>query len=478
MNSDFLSKLRDQISQLKNQESEWESEKLTISSKILTLQKEEEQWLNLKDALLSRLHILRLAADAEPSKRQEILSQLSSQPDIQLTISDSNQNTPRTPSQNSKIKFNDKEETELGSNPNNRSSPLLVSPKMLGKKIGKELKRRKSSNPPKVGSPKPQKQNDGFEYIIKWSLSQHLDCVRCVAFHPTLPYIATGSDDGSIRITNLDPQKKTKTRSMVPITSLRGHSGAILSMASYHNNLISGDVNGQVCVWNFSEIKSLLNESYGCVDHHIKYFTNDHKDAVWSIATHEDSPYFVTSSSDGTIRIHDIEKQQSTPISISDGPTVASFNLDGSMFVVGCLNGHVKVFQNKQESGDFNVQSYVISICPSTSKNEMYIATEDKNIKLLNITNGTITKQFIPHELYTSGMSLNSDGRYLITTSPDKTIRVWDSDSLKLLSVDSHHREKYGEAGLCVATTHPTNSHDFFASGGADGVVKVFVRNK
>lgn len=471
-----MSRLQEQINQMKNEENEWESERSNISSKISSLKQEEEQWNGLKNDLLSRLNILRSASNASPSKRQEILSQLSSQPNI-LSALNSSQDEFKTPNRN-KTRFNDVDEAETGPNTTNRSSPLLVSPIMFGKKIKKEIKRRKSSNSPKLSSPRSPEQNSGFEYSIKWSLSQHLDCVRCVAFHPSLPYIATGSDDGSIRVTNLDPPKKTKTKTTAPLMSLRGHSGAVLSLAAYHDFLISGDVNGQVCVWNFSETKSLMNESYGRVDHHLNYFTDDHKDAVWSIATHENSPYFVTVSSDKTIRIHDIQSQNSSPISISDGPTVASFNSDASIFVVGCSNGQIKIFQNKKESGSFDLQSYIISICHSTTPNEMFFATEDKNIKLFDIVNGTVIKQFMPHEHITSAMSLSSDGKYLVTTSPDKTIRIWNSSSLELVSVDSHHREKYGEAGLCVAATIHSNSYDFFASGGADGVVRVFVKNK
>lgn len=479
MNNDFASKLQEQINKLKNEEDEWETEKSKTQSKITILQQEETQWLQIKDVLLSRLRILRSAANASPTKREEILSQLSSQPSIQSFLDGNIQDQPQNSNQN-KIKFNENEENNSDII-KNRSTPVLVSPGMLKKKAGKELKRRKSSNSPKLASPKSSNNSNGVDYNIKCSLSQHLDCVRCVAFHPTLPYIATGSDDGSIRITNLDPPKKAKARNAPQFTqliSLRGHSGAVLSLAAYHNYLISGDVNGQICVWNFSDTKNSLNESYGRIDHHIYYFTDDHTDAVWSIATHENSPYFISSSADKTIRIHNIEAQNSTPIAIPDEPTVVSFNSDASHFIVGCSNGQIKIFNNKQESSKFDLKSYIISICPSSSKNEIYIATEDKNICLFDLNNGTVLKQFVPHELYTSSMALSSDGKYLVTTSPDKTIRIWDSLKLELISVDSHHRNKYGEAGLCIATTPSTNSYDFFASGGADGVVRVFVRNK
>lgn len=480
MNTDFNLRLSGQIDEMKRQENDWESEKSTFQSKILALKDEEAQWLKSKDILLSRLRILQEAISAIPSKREEILLKLANQPMIQLSKSDDLTNEIKSPSQNVKI--------DLGQIYSN-VSPKSLSPSSIPQKTrkisGKETKRRKSvgmkvasNNSPKSDTPKNPDQIGSFGYNIKWTLTQHLDCVRCVTFHPTLPYIATGSDDGSIRITNLDPPKKPKSRNPVQLMSLRGHSCAILSLAAYQNNLISGDVNGQVCVWEFSETKSSMNESHGRVDHHLRYYIDDHRDAVWSIATHEKCPYFVTASSDKTIRINDIQTHESIPITIEDGPTVVSFNSDGSIFIVGCKNGHVHIFEDKKEIGVVDLQSLVISMCPSVIKNHMFIACEDKNIKILDIEKKEVLKQVIAHELYTSSIALTSDGRFLVTTSPDKTIRIWKLPDLEVVSADSHHREKYGEAGLCVAATPPTNSYEFFASSGADGVVKIFAKNK
>lgn len=479
MNSDINSRLREQINEMERQENEWESEKSNFQSKILSLKEEESQWLQSKGTLLARLRILREAVASPPSKREEIISKLSNQPSIMPIIQRARLEEPnnemRSPVQGLKISVNQIYNA-------NNNSPQNLSPSKSRKISGKEPKKRKSVGP-KNASPKSDSQKNSdfsgnFEYNIKWSLSQHLDCVRCVAFHSTLPYIATGSDDGSIRITNLEPPKKPKSRNPQQLMSLRGHSGAILSLASYRNNLISGDVNGQVCVWDFSETKSIMNESHGRVDHHLQYVIEDHKDAVWSIATHENSPYFITVSSDKTIRINGYQPNESMSITIDDGPTVASFNIDGSMFIVGCTNGHIHIFENKKEIGVFDLQSLIISICPSPNKYHMFIACEDKNIKIFDIQKKEVIKQVVAHELYTSSIALTSDGGFLVTTSPDKTIRIWKLPNLDVVSADSHHREKYGEAGLCVAATPPTNSHEYFASGGADGVVKVFAKNK
>lgn len=470
MNNESLLKLYEQISEMKRQEEQWELEKITLQSHISSLGNEEKQWNMIKDLLLERLKILRSASNSPPQKRQEIINEISKLPALHLYQFDKQEDKDSSQDKNGSSQTEEQKNNENENENNNEDTSQSQSTTPLVH-FGKHRRKKKATA-------HKQENTDSTNYNIKWLLTQHLDCVRCVAFHPTLPYIATGSDDGCIRISNLDPPKKTKSRNPLQILVLRGHSGAVLSLAVYHNYLISSDVNGQICVWNFSETKSTLKEAHGRIDHHILYLKNDHTDSVWSIATHENTTYFVSTSADKTIRIHDYEKRESTSISIPDGPTVASFNSDGSIFVVGCSNGHIHIFENKEETGTFDLQSCIISICHSVDKNEMFIACEDRNIKVFDITNKKVTKQFIAHESYTSSMALSQDGLFLITTGPDKTIRIWNVPSLDIVSADLHHKDKYGEAGLCMAATLPSNSFDFFASGGADGVVKIFVKNQ
>ncbi|KAK8898551.1 WD repeat-containing protein 64 [Tritrichomonas musculus] len=477
MNTDISLKLGEQISEMRRQEIAWELEKTTIQSKISSLQQEESRWLDLKDALLSRLRILRSAAAAPPSSRQEILSKLPQEPFIQLLKS---ANAEKENDQTNKTNSNDNSKE---TNNDQKDITPLVSFGRVRKSPGKDSKKRRTSIHRSANDSASKFDSSSAEpsdnYILKCTLSQHLDCVRCVVFHPTLPYVATGSDDGCIRITNLDPPRKPRIRHHpVQLMCLRGHSGAVLSLAAYHNELISCDVNGQVCVWDFSETKPSMNEFHGRIDHHLKYLNDEHTDAIWSIAANERSPYFVTASSDKTIRIHDFQTQKSEAIPIPEGPTVVSFNSDGSFFIVGCLNGCIHIFEDKQDKGTVDLQSCVISICHSAKRDEMFIACEDKSLKVVDIANRKVLKQIIPHELYTSSMAITSDGHFLTTTSPDKTIRIWGLPNLNVIAADSHHQPKYGEAGLCIAATLSSNSHDYFASGGADGIVKVFARSK
>lgn len=492
MSARFAS-VQEQIEKLKQEEAEWDSKKIDYQTKIAKLKQEEQDWIIMKPILLAKLRTLRSAAAAPPDQRAEILKSFSiysSNSKIQTTdppapnenpkrIEKEKEITTETENINHNDNSNEQETSNQIHNPSPAPSPVSKPKKAIKKRKGTAKKTDKPDFGDSTTEDSIISENSEtiqFPYSLKWSLSQHLDCIRCAAFHSTLPYIATGSDDGTIRLTNLDPPKRPKAKKSSPVQllSLRGHYGAVLSLAAHQNLLISGDVTGQICVWDFIETKSTLSDSHGRVDHHINYMNNDHNDAVWSIAAHSDVPYFISASADKTIRIHDFQTHTSEPISIEDCPSSVIFNSDGSMFIVGCTNGKIHIFSDKKEIEMMDINSRVISLCSGSSKDQIFVSCEDRNIHLVDLNSKEIIKSFIAHEGFTSAMILLPENDFLITTSSDKTIRVWKADTFDVVLADNYHREKYGEAGLSLASTPSTNSYKFFASGGADGMIKIF----
>ena len=468
----------EQIAEMQKHEKEWEDERSTFLTKISAIKKEQEEWPKIKEQLLNQLKTLKAAATASPSERQEILKSFSP-----LILHDD------------KDDENGQNQAQQGGGQAQDALAQAVpaGKKKMGRGGAKKGKRRgsaksggfplvnavtveKTTSPLQEANEAEEQRESPYNYILKWTLTQHLDCIRAVAFHPTLPLIATASDDGTIRITNLDPPKKGKgKKTPVNLFSFRGHDAPILCLAAKGNNLISADLNGLVCMWDFSETKaSLILDTHGKVDHHLVFSNIDHKDAVWSIATHENVPYFITASADKSIRLFDFHSHDSTQMSIPEGPSSVCFSLDGSTFAVGCVDGTVHIFKDRQSFCSHNFNSHIICICPSHSDDSFFISCENKNIYLFNYKKNEVSQEYVAHAEYTSAMALLPGEEFLVTTSPDKTIRAWRCKTFEVLTADAYHREKYGESGLCMAATLPTNTHKYFASGGADGVIKIF----
>lgn len=462
-----FSTISSKLEELDRIEEEWATERLQLVSKISTLKKAQEEWPEVKANLIARLRALQ--AQAEEAGK---LAQIETEKQVEQTAK-----APTVPQSTASIVK--KEE----------SAPIapVAAPKPVKKAVGKKKKKtvsHKAASTAASAKELPVEHLETattdvdasvpFEYGLKWTLSFHLDAIRCLAFHSTLPYIASGSDDGTIRITNLETKRIKGRRNPVQFLSLRGHNSPVLSLASKQNILISGDLNGEINVWDFSEMKTQIYEAHGKVNHHQLYHGNEHTDAVWSIAAHEKSPYFITASSDQTIRIYDLETYKSTSIQMPSVPSSVIFLADGNAFAVGCIDGTIHLYNSQKElQTTYNCGSRVISMCPFNQPLQLLVSCEDKNIKVLDLSTKEEKKSFIGHENYVSSLSL-INGHFFASVSSDKTVRAWRSQTFDIVYAEAHHRDKYGEAGLCVASTPQTSSHHFFATSGAEGTVKIF----
>lgn len=431
------------IADLDKSEAEMAEEKVRMVAKIEELTQETKNWETEKINLLGQLKSLQQqVANLSPSLRER------RQKD--QAMSDANKDNNNLVSDNT---------------PEIRTPAAPLKPATRGRKI-----KKKETGPPKEVDP------EVFRYSLKWPLNQHLDCVRAITFHPTLALIATGSDDGTIRITNLDPPRHGKRRAPVQYISMRGHSGPVLSLAAKQNILVSGDMNGVLCFWEFGEMRTTLYEPHGKANHHLLHENHCHTDSLWSIATNESSPFIVTASSDGTIRTHSIENfTSSDPIQIPEIPSIVEFNPDGTKFVVGCKDGTIHVYKSATErEKTLKIDSRIIDIVFYNIPTQIVIACHDNKIKLLDIESGELLKETMAHSGPITGVTMLHGGNFLATTSSDKNVRAWKSSDFSVKYAETLHREKIGEGGLCIAATPPTSKYEYFASGGADGGIKIF----
>ena len=438
----------------------------SLEAKLAELDREEDQWQEERSKMLAQIEAYRKVVNEWPAIKDALLAQIRSlQPEV-AKLPESPQTLPEPEAEKETSEPSPKASAEAGD-------------KKPAKTRGKAKKKRGGHRPAPAAVPVSSEvdQESTLSYQLKHTLTQHLDCVRCVALHSKLALLASGSDDGTIRLTNLDPPKKARVRKVpVQYMSLRGHSGPVLALASRQNQLFSGDVHGHFCVWEFGEVRTSLYETHGRVNHHLLFEGDEHRDAIWSIAAHEKAPFCVTASADGTVRTYDCQSYECAKVEVPDPPTVTRFTADGSQFAVGFTNGKVRVYstETKTETAVIDCGSYVIGLCPAPVLSQIFVALEDKSIKLFDFTANEKKADFIGHSKATTDLSVLHGGAYLATTSSDGDIRIWKMGSFDIAYAEPHHRERFGEAGLCIAATQVPNEHMYFVSGGADGCVRWF----
>ena len=83
------------------------------------------------------------------------------------------------------------------------------------------------------------------------SLEGHRSYIYCVVFHPSAPILASGSDDNSIILWDIDTYK--------PIATLLGHTAAVTCLAFHPSAplLVSGSGNGKMSLWDTTTYQCL-----------------------------------------------------------------------------------------------------------------------------------------------------------------------------------------------------------------------------
>jgi len=124
----------------------------------------------------------------------------------------------------------------------------------------------------------------------------HSDWVNSVAFHPTLPFLASGSDDQTAKLWRLDSDGSVATC----VATLEGHSSYVTSVA-FHPTLLllaTGSYDETAKLWHFS-----ANGSGATCVATLDRSNEGHSGVVRSVAFHPTAPLLATGSLDSTAKL-------------------------------------------------------------------------------------------------------------------------------------------------------------------------------
>ncbi|KAL1983258.1 hypothetical protein VTN96DRAFT_356 [Rasamsonia emersonii] len=98
---------------------------------------------------------------------------------------------------------------------------------------------------------------------------------------------------------------------------------------------------------------------------------------------------------------------------------------------------------------------------------------EDRYIRFFDANSGQCTYTMLAHPAAISSLSLSPDGRELVSAGHDASLRFWSLEKRSCTQEITSHRVMRGE-GVCSVVW--SRDGRWVASGGGDGVVKVFSR--
>ncbi|CAG8481356.1 9982_t:CDS:10 [Diversispora eburnea] len=340
----------------------------------------------------------------------------------------------------------------------------------------------------------------------RFTLRSHLDAVRSLSWHRSELLLASGSEDGTVKLWDLkgsSSNKLTVVPDIEPLMTYRGHSAAVNSvvLGTEQHRCYSASMDSTVRVWNLPSSK---RETYGPVDPSLNLTTYiGHTDAIWDLRLFpihfQSTQLLASASADGTVKIWDTEAEGSPLKStlyyygnnsreIINGrppapiPTSVDFvHSDLKKIAVSFQNSIIKLFDvetgqdvltfesNETYDNSPATQINYITIHPTMSL--LFSAHEDKYIRFFDVNSGKCSFSMLAHLDSVTSLDVDPSGMILISGGHDNSIRLWDIVSTRQCIQEFVSHRRKSDEGVLSVKYHP--SLPWISSGGADSIIKI-----
>ena len=312
-------------------------------------------------------------------------------------------------------------------------------------------------------------QVDTFLYI-----ANHTDDIKALTFSPDGKYVLSGGWDNTLTIQYNDSVGTVAQR-------IKGYSGAINSIAMSRDGkkLISGGQNGKLLIHYFeSEYFELatLDTSLSLSNSQInKLVYGPGMRAIFS------------ANDDGKLIMYDIVKQEARPIQGNRPITAMAVAIDRMSYFVA-YEGSPDIFQIdifgkllKTYTGHSND---ITDLEVSIDRKTLISSSRDKTIKVWNIAQAKATYTFIEHSWAVTDIDIDAFGKFLVSGALDGNVHIYNLTDGSLLQ--QIHLENYKINAIAlspdntqiVAAAHltsPADSTGYFVLPSGLKAIKVAV---
>ena len=247
------------------------------------------------------------------------------------------------------------------------------------------------------------------------TLEGHSQDVTSVTFSPDGTLLATGSDDDTVKLWDME----TKTN----ILTLEGHRGDVTSVSFSPDGklLASGSDDDTVRLWDVD-----TNENIAILE--------GHRWNVTSVSFSPDGKLLASGSDDDTVRLWDVDTNEN--IAILEGHrwnvTSVSFSPDGKLLASGSDDDTVRLWDVDTNENIAILEGHrrnVTSVSFSPDGKLLASGSDDGTVKLWDVETQQNITTFKGHVDDVKSVAFSQVGKTLISRSSDGLVKLWNVDT-------------------------------------------------